>query len=196
MDNYPIFIIYSNWSIDTVVNFLNGILPNQIGMMKIIYDNLSQETNKTIAVLTFKLYEMLIEQGYGKSQFHIDFKIKKYRFKDNILPPEDKSHNLFIPVCKQRTEFVVTENLNRKLEDLAAFGILPPQSWRIKCPIDDRESGIVKLGCFIFFRNVDVYTIAIVKFLLNNTHWDDDKNNHTYHNILKINWARCRILNG
>src|SRR4029079_7146837 len=112
MDDYPIFIIYSNWSLDTVTNFLNGILPNQICMMKIIYDNLSQETNKTIAVLTYRLYYLLIEQGYGKSQFHIDFKIKKYRFKDNILPPADKSTNLFIPVCKQTTELIVTDNLN------------------------------------------------------------------------------------
>lgn len=192
MEEYPIFIIYSNWSLDTITNFLNSLLPNQIGMMKIIYDSLYNETNKTIAVLSYTLYNLLIAKGYGVSRFEIDFKIKKYRFKDNILPPPDKSSNLFIPIIKKTTEFIVTDIINKKLEELAQFDIIPHKSWRIKCPINDRESGIVKLGCFIFFKDLSVYNIAVVKFLLNNTQWDNDKNNNKYDNTIKCYWARFK----
>ena len=188
-----IYIIYSNWSIDTLTTFLNNIQEGQVGMMKIVYDSACNETNKTIAVLSTSLYDTLISQGYGMSRFEIDFKIKRYKFNDNILPPKDKSRNLFIPIMKQTTEMAVTSRIHQKLEILANFDIIPQHSWRIKCPINSRENGLVKLGCFIFFKSdVTDQQIGIVRFLLNHTYWDNDKNNTKYDNTIKCYWAKPR----
>ncbi|HSW77024.1 MAG TPA: hypothetical protein VLG50_08250 [Candidatus Saccharimonadales bacterium] len=169
-------------------------MSNQIGMMKIIYDSVKNETNKTIALLTPLLYNKLIDTGYDISRFEIDFKIKKYKFNDNITPPIDKSSNLFIPIIKKTTEWVVTNIINHKLEILAQFNIVPVRSWRIKCPINSRENGVIKLGCFIFFHHdVPVTSIGVVKFLLNNTYWDDDNKNDKYDNTIRCYWARKKL---
>lgn len=189
-----IYIIYSNWSLDTITTFLNNILPDQIGLMKIVYDSAYNETNKTIAVLSSALYERLLEQGYGASRFEIDFKIKQYKFNDNILPPKDKSRNLFIPITKQTTESSITTVINKKLEVLARYDIIPLQSWRLKCPIDSREGGLVKLGCFIFFKaDVTDQQIGVVRFLISHTYWDDDKKNTKYDNMIKCYWTKPKI---
>jgi len=192
-ENYPIYIIYSSWSLDRIRAFLSNFMPNSVSIMKIIYDSSLNETNKTIVLLKEELYNLLIDEGYGISRFEIDFKIKKYKFNNNILPPEGSSYNLFIPIIKKTTENQVTAIINKKLDELAEFKIIPEKSWRLKCPIDSRESGLVKLGCFIFFRNdVNIASISVVKFLLNNTYWIDNQDTK-YDNTIKCNWARPKI---
>lgn len=192
-ENYPIYIIYSSWSIETLMNFLNGFMQNAVCLTKIIYDSSYNETNKTIVVMKSQLYDMLIQQGYGVTRFEIDFKIKRYTFNDNILPSPDKSSNLFIPIIKKTTEAVVNTIINQKLEHLAEFDIIPKNSWRIKCPINSRENGFIKLGCFIFFKNeISTYNIGVVKFLLNNTYWDLNGENK-YDNTVKCYWAKHRL---
>ena len=187
-----IFIIYSSWSIETMLKFLNGFMPDAVCMTKIMLDASLNETNKTIIVMKPELYYLLIQQGYGVTRFEIDFKIKKYKFNDLILQPQDKSSNLFIPIIKPTTESVVISIINQKLELLADFNVIPKKSWRLKCPLNSRETGFVKLGCFIFFKpEIFPYTIGIVKFLLNNTHWDDAAGNK-YDNIIKCHWAKYR----
>jgi hypothetical protein len=194
IENYPIYIIYSSWSLATIKNFLLNLMPDSVSIMKIIYDAMYNETNKTIVVLKEELYNLLIQQGYGVSRFEIDFKIKKYKFNENILPSGDKTNNLFIPIIKKTTESIVTSIINQKLDELALFKIIPEKSWRLKCPINSRENGHVKLGCFIFFRNdITVYNISIVKFLLNNTHWVDNEDTK-YDNTIKCYWARPRVV--
>ena len=87
IENYPIYIIYSSWSLDTIRNFLLNLMPDSISIMKIIYDYSYNETNKTIIVMKEELYNLLIDQGYGVSRFEIDFKIKKYKFNENLENP-------------------------------------------------------------------------------------------------------------
>jgi len=192
-ENYPVYIIYSSWSLDTIKKFLLDLMPDSVSNMKIVYDSLYNETNKTIIVLKEELYNLLIDKGYGVTRFEIDFKIKKYKFNDSILPGINKSTNLFIPIIKKTTESDLTSIINKKLEELSQFKLLPEKSWRIKCPINSRENGNVKLGCFIFFRHdISIYNIGIIKFLLNNTHWINDDNDK-YDNTIKCYWARHRI---
>src|SRR5206468_942537 len=95
------------YSIEKLLNFLNSYMQNAVCLTKIIFDLNLNETNKTIVVMKPALYHLLIQHGYGITRFEIDFKIKKYKFNDNILPPLDKSSNLFIPIIKQTTETVV-----------------------------------------------------------------------------------------
>lgn len=192
-ESYNVFICYSSWSIETLLNFLNGYMQNAVGLTKIIKDFCDNETNKTIVVMKPELYDILLQHGYGVTRFEIDFKIKKYKFNENILPPADKSCNLFIPITKKTTETIVNSIINKKLEILAEFDIIPKKSWRIKCPINSRENGFIKLGCFIFFKSeISLYNIGIVKFLLNNTHWDEEGDNK-YNNIIKCYWAKPRL---
>lgn len=192
IENYPIYIIYSSWSLNTIKEFLISFLPDSVSFMKIIYDSQSNETNKTIVVLKEQLYNILIQKGYGVNRFEIDFKIKKYNFNDNILPSEGNTINLFIPINKKTTDSIVTGIINAKLEELSDFNIIPKKSWRIKCPVNSRETGQVKLGCFIFFKDeISVYNISVVKFLLNNTYWINNEDNK-YDNIIKCCWANPR----
>jgi hypothetical protein len=84
----------------------------------------------------------------------------------------------------------VTQKLNEKLVELANFGILDHDSWKLKCPISSRGDGQVILGCFIFFKQeVDLFNVAIVRFLLNNTTWEQN-GSHKYDNMLKCYWAK------
>lgn len=192
-EEFSIYIIYSSLSIEAMLNFLNGFMPNAVCLTKIIYDAYFNETNKTIVVMKPELYELLLENGYGVTRFEIDFKIKKYKFNENILAPLDKSSNLFIPIIKKTSESVVNAIVNKKLESLADFNIIPKNSWRLKCPINSREDGCVKLGCFIFFKSeISEYNIGVVKFLLNNTYWDAEGENK-YDNTIKCYWAKKRI---
>ncbi len=119
MDN--IYIIYSSYSIEKLLNFLNGYMQGGVCLTKIVKDVFFNETNKTIVVMKPELYQLLIQNGYGVTRFEIDFKIKKYKFNENILAPLDKSTNLFIPIIKQTTETVVNTIINQKLEQLANF---------------------------------------------------------------------------
>lgn len=193
---YPtIYVIYSSWSIEKINNFLIEIGGNNsVGLLKIIYDNLSNESNKTIAVIKESLYDKLILLGYGNTNFKIDFKIKIYKLGPFLLPLPDRSCNLFIPTIKQVTENYVTKVINDKLLSLANVGIIKENSWVIKCPIMSRENGLVKQGCFIFFKDVSIYDIAAVRFLMNNTFWDDtiDKK---YDNMIKCHWAKYKNYN-
>lgn len=184
--NFPIYIIYSYWSLDKIRDFLNQILPDSVGIMKVIYNVHYQQTNRTIAVLKPELYSLLMNLGYGVTRFDIDFKIKKYKFNDVQIV----SSTLFVPIIKRTTDLIVTKLITEKLEQFATFNILPKGSWCIKCPIDSRETGLVKLGCFISFKDVTIETIGVVKFLLTNLHWDNDHTNNKYDNIIKCYWAR------
>src|SRR5438105_1723655 len=132
--DYPIYIIYSNWSIDKISKFLKEYQSDGVSMLKIIYDNVGNETNKTITILSHQLYQLLVEHNYHTYRFEVDFKIKKYKLGDYLLPPADKSQNLFVPIIKKTTEVYVTQKLNDKLMTLAHFGILPYDSWKLKCP--------------------------------------------------------------
>jgi hypothetical protein len=188
--DYPIYIIYSSWSIDKITTFLKSYDPDGVSMLKIVYDNSSQETNKTIAILSDRLYQLLVDHNYHIYRFEIDFKVKKYKLGDYLLPPADKSTNLFVPIIKKTTEVYVTQKLNDKLVDLANFGIIEHDAWKLKCPISSRGDGQVILGCFIFFKKeIDTFNIGVVRFLLNNTTWEAN-GNHNYDNMLKCHWAK------
>jgi hypothetical protein len=170
-------------------NFLKEFDPQGVSMLKIILDANSNETNKTIAILSDHLYQLLVEHNYHTYRFEVDFKIKKYKLGMFLMPPEDKSHNLFVPIIKKTTEVYVTDKINQKLIELANFGILPHDSWKLKCPISSRNDGQVSLGCFIFFKKeIDLFNIGVVRFLLNGTRWEDDGDNK-YDNVLKCRWA-------
>jgi hypothetical protein len=190
-NNFPdIYIIYSSWSIDKIRNFLNTITNDCIGLLKIIYDNEGNETNKTIAVIKNELYNNLKEKGYTEFNYTLDFKIKIYKLPDFILPPEDRSSALFIPTIKKLTETYVTDIINNKLLELAKVNIIPIDSWKLKCPITSRFTGFVKQGCFIIFNsNINIYSIATIRFLLNNTYWEDNEVKK-YNNMVKCHWAK------
>jgi hypothetical protein len=190
---YPtIYVIYSSWCIEKIHVFLTNIGGDgSVGLLKIIYDNLSNESNKTIAVIKEHLYDKLIQLGYGNNNYNIDFKIKIYNLGDFLLPLPDRSNNLFIPTIKKVTETYVTEIVHNKLLALSNVGIIKENSWTIKCPIMSRETGIVKQGCFIFFKDVSIYDIATVRFLINNTFWDD-KSDKKYDNMIKCHWAKYK----
>ena len=188
--DYPIYIIYSCWSKERLETFLKGYDPDGVSMLKLIFDANGAETNRTIAILSDKLYQLLIENNYYTCQFFIDFKIKKYKLGDYLLPPKDKSTNLFVPIIKKTTEVYVTQTLNNKLTELAHFGIIEHNSWKLKCPITSRDNGQVILGCFIFFKKeIDIQDIGVVRFLLNNTTWENT-GSYKYDNMLKCYWAK------
>lgn len=187
----PIYIIYSSWSIEKIKAFLG-----ENCMLKIVFDINGNETNKTIAVMHDILYKKLEFEGYNAPQYGVDFIIKKYRLGNYILQPTNKSSNLFIPTIHPNTELYITSIINKKLQQLVSFNIIPDNCWKLKCPIDNRINGQVKLGCFVFFKDdITNYTKGVVRFLLNKTHWNDDiPSLDKYDNIFKCYWANNKKL--
>jgi hypothetical protein len=188
---YPVFIIYSNWNIDKMKAFLLKYDIDGVCMLKMIYDNSGSETNKTIAILSNNLYDKLIAEEYNVYKYNVDFKIKRYKLGDFLLPPKDKSDNLFIPIIKKTTETYVTDIINNKLSLFAKFDIIPYYSWKIKCPLSSTgiDNGVL-LGCFIFFKKtINIYNIGIIKFLLHNTYWEET-GGKKYDNMIKCYWAK------
>ena len=197
-NQYPIYIIYSNWSLDKLSDFLTSMVNDGVGLLKIIYDNVGNETNKTLALISDALYIELLVKGYGINKYCADFIIKKYKFDKTkgLSPSPDKSNNLFIPVpsSQKSNELFITNVLNTKLEIFVKYNIIPAECWRIKCPLNSRELGQIKLGCFIFFKpEIPDTTIGVVKFLMQNLHWVDNTtsglDNSKYDNLIKCYWA-------
>lgn len=190
MSNYPIYIIYSGWTIENIICFFKKWKDEtHFGFFKILYDYNGNQTNKTIVVISDSLYADLMRHGYGQKNYGSDFYIKNY-YIDNLLPPANKSSNLFIPTTIKNTKNSVIEILNINLNNMAMFNIIKRNSWELKFPIDSYNDTYLKMGCFILFKNESAINIGVVRFLLNNASWYDTNGKlPLYNNIIKCEWA-------
>lgn len=185
---FPVFLIHSNYSIPDLDDFFSKY--GTVGYLRMVYDNNGAETDRTIAILGEDVYNTLCANGYNNRN-NLGVKISRFTLNDSHFPPEKKNTALFIPVPVQfRTthQKMVRGTINRKLEHLAQWGIIPADSWSIASPVVSRETGELKNGCFVSFNNVLLENIAMARVILTDCYWNDTPEKL----VFKCFWARDR----
>lgn len=195
--SFPVYMIHSRESLQQLDNRLSDY--GEAGFLRIVYDNNGKDTNRTIAILQQSTYDALCRDGYGESEdeprtYGQDFRIAPFRLDKNCFPGPGRNKNLFIPVPKSLSDNdgLVKTAIIDKLKHLAEWDIIEDGSWSVNVPLQSREKGGVKGGCYISFRrDVPDARIAMVRILLTDTYWpetDDDSNRP----IFKCFWSRDR----
>lgn len=188
---YPVFLIYSQWSIQNLKEFIQKSMrtPNaRIGDIHIDRDRSGNETNRTVTLMDENIYEALIEQGYGRRNFNYDFSIARYNLKPYHYPPANYTYNFYIPLPKDEpgiTGTKVKQFLNSRLKIFSEFGLIPSNSYSIVVPLVSRETDEPRGTCFVMFNRAqeDPSGVVLAKVLLDNTLWFDDGT------LLKCFWA-------
>jgi hypothetical protein len=214
--NFDVYLIKSKWTLLRIDDFLRKF-EGEVGFLRIVLDKLGNETDRTIALLSPKLYNNLCDAGLNKTSENkisenklsenkigeneiskneiskisedTGFSVSKFILKQSSLPCEYKTKNLFIPVPLNYTENTIIKVLTEKLKHLADWNIISMNCWNIHIPIKSREFGKIKGCCFISFdESIAVENIAMVRILLTDTFWQCQKNRHK-NDILRCFWA-------
>jgi len=168
---FPVYMIYSKWSLTQIDNFLKEF--GEAEYLRIVYDNKHIETNRTIAILSDEVYKKLCDAGFNESKNN-GFKIKPYIVKeiDNSIAVR----TLFVPVPKEFCNLrdKVKDIISKKIINLSHLGIINESDWNINIPINTREKGDIKKGCYISFNdNVELERISLIRILLTDTYWPE-----------------------
>lgn len=193
--SFPVYMIHSGWSIPKLDLFLNGY--GAAGYLRVVYDHNGKETSQTIAMLTKQAYDALCKDGYSGQGRGRGFKITPYTLNSYSYPSKDSTETLFVPVPKTLSvdDTSVITTIEDKLSHLAEWGIIPNGSWTINVPLQSRELGGVRVGCFITFkREVTLDQKAMVRILMNDTYWPET-NTSTERSILRCRWAHNQRSN-
>jgi hypothetical protein len=186
--NFDVYLIKSKWTLLRIDEFLSKF-EGEVGFLRIVLDKLGNETDRTIALLSSKLYNNLCDDGLNKLRDDTGFQVSKFILKQSSLPCEYKTKNLFIPVPLNYTENTIIKIISEKLKHLADWNIISMNSWNIHIPIKSREFGKIKGCCFISFDDsIAIENIAMVRILLTDTFWQSNKNRHK-NDILRCFWA-------
>jgi hypothetical protein len=186
--NFDVYLIKSKWTLLRIDEFLSKF-EGEVGFLRIVLDKLGNETDRTIALLSSKLYNNLCDDGLNKLGEDTGFQVSKFILKQSSLPCEYKTKNLFIPVPLNYTENTIIKVISEKLKHLADWNIISMNSWNIHIPIKSREFGKIKGCCFISFdESIAIENIAMVRILLTDTFWQSHKNRQK-NDILRCFWA-------
>jgi hypothetical protein len=186
--NFDVYLIKSKWTLLRIDEFLSKF-EGEVGFLRIVLDKLGNETDRTIALLSSKLYNNLCADGLNKLGEDTGFQVSKFILKQSSLPCEYKTKNLFIPVPLNYTENTIIKVISEKLKHLADWNIISMNSWNIHIPIKSREFGKIKGCCFISFDDsIAIENIAMVRILLTDTFWQSHKNRQK-NDILRCFWA-------
>ena len=186
--NFDVYLIKSKWTLLRIDEFLSKF-EGEVGFLRIVLDKLGNETDRTIALLSSKLYDNLCDDGLNKLRDDTGFQVSKFILKQSSLPCEYKTKNLFIPVPLNYTENTIIKIISEKLKHLADCNIISINSWNIHIPIKSREFGKIKGCCFISFdESIAIENIAMVRILLTDTFWQSHKNRQK-NDILRCFWA-------
>jgi len=197
-DTLPVFLIHSRQSLVRLDDFLSEY--GTVGFLRIVYDNKGEETDRTIAILNPDVYDTLCKEGYNKRTYGQGFVIAPYKLNDHDIPASDgRAPALFVPVPKSLCENDVTvmREINDKLKHLVEWKIIPDKSWEVKAPLQSREKGGIRGGCYITFKDVPVETIALIRILLTDTYWpnedgdeDEKEDKKAEKSIFRCFWAQ------
>lgn len=203
-DHGPVYMIHSNSSLGQLDKFLGKY--GDVGFLRIVYDTNGKETDRTIAILRPEVYESLSTLGYDKRYIN-GMKITPYRLNASHFPGEGHTKNLFVPVPKtlNLNAGQVMQIVTDKLSHLTDWGIIPQptklqsdvghvpiNNWNIAIPVESRELGNIRNGCFISFNdNVTLEQIALARIIMNDTYWNQT-GQETDRQIFRCTWARDR----
>lgn len=190
VSTYPVYIIFSGVPVNTLKEQLAKFGP--FGSLRVVYSN-DLVTNRTVALLSKECYEALLDDGYCAFQKGGKFGVAPYTFKPTMLPKENQSGSLFVPVPGHFKDEMtsVSDYIDTKLKVCSDFGLIPENSWKLNIPLASRfKNGTIKNGCFITFNEgVKVEDVAAVKTVLDKTFWadlDNDTPSEAMDNLLTV----------
>lgn len=191
---FPVYIIYSRWSLEKIEKFL--VSHGEVGFLRVVYDSHNRETERTIGIISLETYQKLCDLKYNIREYGKGLVIQLFTLKPSHYPGEGRTKTLFVPVPNilANNDQLVLDTINDKLKHLAEWGIIPDNSWSLNLPLESREKGGVKGGCFISFKaEVSLDNITVVRILLTDTYWPtslEDPNKDR--SIFQCFWARAR----
>lgn len=193
--DYPVFLVHSNWSLKRINDFLKGFGNGNIGSMHVDRDRNGEETNRTICLVDESVYAAMTKGGYTRNR---DFSIDRYALRPNCYPSKKHAYSFYVPLPRsfKLTEAECRQQLEGKLNELVAFGVLGSEDFVVRIPQDkdSEQNGDIKPFCFVTFkRSVDHDTIAIVKVALDSSWWypSDSTVNRE---LTRCYWGRRRPL--
>jgi len=201
MNNYVVALIFSNWTIGKIHDFLEDYLDarkNDIGLSKIerYKDKRGEmkDSNRTLLLLKREIYEKALKSGLDMPQPNLDFRISEFSLSARHLPNEGYTSNLFIRLPDNLNTSDMETLLEDKLKSLVEFGLLKENEYSLKIPLNSRITGENKgFALCNFSENVDVKTRAIIRALLNDSYlYLDSQTRNTVH--LTVNWSRKYTL--
>ncbi len=196
----PVCMIYSQFSLKELEELFQHFGDNgsEHGPLRIVRakDDSGhwRDTNRTIILVSKKLYNALMDEGLYKSvrtpgRPVYDFRIVPYEIRDNNLPKEGMKKDLFIriPNSLEMSSADVEAIIHEKMADLVKFGVVSADQYSIKIPLrnKDRSSGIVHGSCFLAFgEGVNDQQAALVKAVIDDTFWGE------HEETFNCYWAR------
>lgn len=170
--SYPVYLIYSSWSLPEIRNFLEEKCHQgeYIGYLKVERSH-GKESNRTLAILSPTLYQRLVESGFDQRNDD-DFSIKTYIVPHytNIQP----SRTLFLPLPSEYPGSLCREQLEYKLNAFTSFGIIPQNGYRVRVSWTSRQMDQHRGSAFISFADhVPTDSISLTRSLLNGSNWED-----------------------
>lgn len=180
----PVYIIYSNWQLKDIEDFLRANKEGKFSHLRIDYDRNGKETNRTICAMTQNLYESLRGQGYVNSDGEIS--ISAYEIRKFNLPPPDCTYDFYISVPKEMSAKEVTRLINEKILSIKSYDLIRKGDYEIVVPLLSREKGTIRGSCFVKFdKNVNKDKIIAMKILLDNTYFSSESKE-----IFRCYWAK------
>ena len=199
MSTYTIAIIFSNWALHKVYDFLTDYLnarKEEIAMGKVErYKDKNtgkmKDSNRTIILMKQSLFDRAIEAGLDMAQPNLDFKIAEFIITDKCYPRDNQSHNLFIQIPKNLSSTECEILVKEKLDILSNFNLISNTNYYLRIPLESRITGIHKGFALLNFKdNVDIRTRVYVKTLLHNSFLYFLGNEMCY---LPVFWQKKRI---
>ena len=178
MSSYTIAIVFSNWALHKVYDFMTDYLnarKEEIGMGKIerYKDKKTGEmkdSNRTIILMKKSLFDRAIDAGLDMSQPNLDFRIAEFIITDKYYPRDNQTHNLFINIPKTLSTTDCEILIKEKLDILSNFNLISNTDYSLRFPLESRITGAHQgFGILDFNDKVDIRTRVYVKALLHNS---------------------------
>lgn len=192
---YKLVLIYSRWSLSEIQSFFEKLeeFPlEEIGPMTIIKRK-GKETKRTLCLMKNRAYYELLNRGYDKKKYDIDFFMSEYKLSNYDYPKQNESRILYVGLPPTLTASECREQLEEKLMDLENFNVINKEKCQIKIPLKSRQTDEHKGLSFIYFREVEIKDIIVVKSILNDSWWFKSED-ETYQETMTCYWARKRIF--
>jgi hypothetical protein len=199
---FPVFMVYSNWSLKNLRECLVGLGNGKVASLHIDRDRNGEETNRTIVLMDESVYAAALKAGYTGNSTNLS--ISRYQLRRNSYPNADQAYSFYIPLPKnfKLSEAECRNQLDDRFKQMSSFNLLKEGDYKISVPLQSRETEATSTRgfCFVSFkRSVDHDTIAVVKVLLDNTWWfsgsssenPSGENGH-WREILRCYWAKSR----
>ena len=171
---YPIFMVYSSWSIADLDKFIRSFGDEDDIFGPIRVDRYKgKETDRTVCIFSENVYRNMLDHGYGKRRKNEDFAIERYVLRPHSYPKPNETNDLFVQLTKSLSTSDCREQLSAKLNALIDLGVISVNDFRVKIPLKSRETNDHLGSAFIIFENdVKPDAIAFTRVIIHDSHWN------------------------